>query len=123
MGYAVGKLRQKVMNGSVVAMEQHPPLGSSSRARWPYIDVTAAVCRKLRHDYPKEFVMPNKFEKGDVVVLKSGGPPMTVDDVPGTSTYSGVTTEYFCKWFKGATADSGYYGEHLLEKYTPPAKK
>ncbi|WP_207079410.1 DUF2158 domain-containing protein [Novosphingobium sp. KA1] len=27
--------------------------------------------------------MANKFNHGDVVVMKSGGPPMTVDKVPG----------------------------------------
>jgi hypothetical protein len=29
--------------------------------------------------------MANAFQLGDVVVLKSGGPPMTVDAVPGTA--------------------------------------
>jgi uncharacterized protein YodC (DUF2158 family) len=64
--------------------------------------------------------MANAFEKGDVVVLKSGGPPMTVDKVPGETGWS--SNGYYCRWFKGATADSGTYAEHLLKEYVPPAK-
>ena len=69
--------------------------------------------------------MTNKFKRGDVVVMKSGGPPMTVDKVPGdlVSSYSGDTyKEYHCEWFKGATAQQGLFGEHLLEAYVPPKK-
>jgi uncharacterized protein YodC (DUF2158 family) len=71
----------------------------------------------------REGQMANAFGKGDVVVLKSGGPPMTVDEVPGVRKYQKGDDEYLCKWFKGATADQGSYGEHLLQKYVPPAKK
>ena len=70
--------------------------------------------------------LANKFNKGDVVVMKSGGPPMTVDKVPGDvlSKYSGTYYEvYRCEWLKGATSQSDTFGEHLLEAYTPPAKK
>lgn len=67
--------------------------------------------------------MANAFQKGDVVVLKSGGPPMTVDKVPGEPTPSGNRTEYLCEWFKGAVAARGSYGEHLIKIYEPPAKK
>lgn len=68
--------------------------------------------------------MANKFEHGDVVVMKSGGPPMTVDKVPGDprGSYDYVYEEYRCEWFKGATAQNGTFGEHLLEKYEPPKK-
>ena len=67
--------------------------------------------------------MPNAFQKGDVVVLKSGGPPMTVDEVPGGETYMGSPRKnYLLRWFKGATADSGVYDEHVLMKYLPPKK-
>lgn len=64
--------------------------------------------------------MANKFKHGDVVVMKSGGPPMTVDKVPGEMQYH--DDEYRCEWFKGATAQFGNFGEHLLEKYEPPKK-
>jgi len=67
--------------------------------------------------------MANKFKHGDVVVMKSGGPPMTIDKVPGDRGYGGGTlNEYHCEWFKGATAQRGAFGEHLLEKYEPPKK-
>lgn len=69
--------------------------------------------------------MANKFKHGDIVVMKSGGPPMTVDKVPGDplSSYGSETyKEYHCEWFKGATAQHGNFGEHLLEAYVPPKK-
>lgn len=69
--------------------------------------------------------LANKFKNGDVVVMKSGGPPMTVDKVPGDPTYSGSSykcDEYHCEWFKGATAQNGKFAEHLLEAYVPPKK-
>jgi uncharacterized protein YodC (DUF2158 family) len=66
----------------------------------------------------------NLFKHGDIVVLKSGGPPMTVDRVPGQNIGYGSPQEgYRCEWFKGATAAHGTYGEHLLEKYVPPSTK
>lgn len=70
-------------------------------------------------------MMGNKFEHGDIVVMKSGGPPMTVDKVPGDVRYelSGEKyDEYRCEWFKGATAQNGTFGEHLLKEYVPPKK-
>lgn len=67
--------------------------------------------------------MANKFNHGDIVVMKSGGPPMTVDKVPGDpQSFGGPLTEYHCEWFKGATAQRGSFGEHLLEAYVPPKK-
>ena len=68
--------------------------------------------------------MANKFKHGDIVVMKSGGPPMTVNKVPGDGRDygSGKYEEYHCEWFKGATAQKGMFGEHLLEKYEPPKK-
>lgn len=70
--------------------------------------------------------MATKFEKGDVVVLKSGGPPMTVDQVIGEQSSDfpfDTRKDYRCEWFKGATANHGSYGEHLLQVFVPPAKK
>lgn len=68
--------------------------------------------------------MANKFKHGDIVVMKSGGPPMTVDKVPGDTRDYGVDPikEYHCEWFKGATAQRGNFAEHLLDKYVPPKK-
>lgn len=62
--------------------------------------------------------MAHKFAEGEVVVLKSGGPPMTVDEVPDATRKT-----YLTRWFKGASAERGGFGEHLLTKYVPPAKK
>jgi uncharacterized protein YodC (DUF2158 family) len=66
--------------------------------------------------------MANAFNRGDVVVLKSGGPPMTVDKVPDDQQHGGPRTTYQCEWFKGATSQRGNFGEHLLQKYVPPKK-
>ncbi|RYE51671.1 MAG: DUF2158 domain-containing protein [Hyphomicrobiales bacterium] len=69
--------------------------------------------------------MANKFNKGDTVVLKSGGPPMTIDQAIAEKDkdfpYEKLT-DYRCIWFKGATADHGYYGDHAIEAYVPPKK-
>lgn len=65
--------------------------------------------------------MANKFQQGDVVVLKSGGPPMTVDTIsPARGDLPSY--EYACRWFKGATAARGSYTEHLLDRYVAPKK-
>jgi uncharacterized protein YodC (DUF2158 family) len=65
------------------------------------------------------------FKRGDIVVMKSGGPPMTVDKVPGDMAHEYATKplqEYHCEWFKGASAQQGEFAEHLLEKYEPPKR-
>jgi uncharacterized protein YodC (DUF2158 family) len=67
--------------------------------------------------------MANAFKAGDMVQLKSGGPPMTVDGVPGDrkSTYSpDKRDDYLCIWFKGASREQGPFAEYLLPTYTPP---
>jgi len=69
--------------------------------------------------------MTNKFEKGDLVVLKSGGPPMMVNEVPGENAENyphKPRKNYRCVWFKGATGQHGDFNEHLLEEYVAPAK-
>ena len=54
--------------------------------------------------------MVKVFKKGDVVVLKSGGPPMVVGNVPGEKMSSGrVYIAYGCKWFKGTTRQLGWW--------------
>ncbi|TPG12046.1 YodC family protein [Sphingomonas oligophenolica] len=67
--------------------------------------------------------MASKFKKGDVVQVVSGGPPMTIDAVPGgKGHYQQKPDEYWCRWFKGASPDHGSFGEHMLIAYAPPAK-
>ncbi|MES2271781.1 MAG: DUF2158 domain-containing protein [Pseudomonadota bacterium] len=63
--------------------------------------------------------MANKFAPGDVVVLKSGGPPMVVDACPDPNGRE----KYACVWQKGATHMQHAYGEHVLESFIPPVKK
>lgn len=60
-----------------------------------------------------------KFNKGDLVVLKSGGPSMTVEKEiisPSTSFFNG---SYRCQWFAGKKLDSGIFPEESLDKFTP----
>ena len=65
----------------------------------------------------------NAFNKGDVVVLQSGGMPMTVERCPGDPRpNNGFKTsvpmsEYLCVWHRGAQPLSGAYPEHVLERY------
>jgi len=67
--------------------------------------------------------MTNKFQVGDLVQLKSGGPGMTVRHVPGkqSANYGHEKDQYLCEWFKGATRDKGNFEEHVLQAFTPPS--
>jgi len=53
-----------------------------------------------------------KVEEGDVVVLKSGGPPMTV---VGFKSGSG---RFSCQWFEGIKLQSGEFKEVALRHST-----
>lgn len=61
--------------------------------------------------------MENEFKDGDIVVLKSGGPNMTVEVA---STY--MTGHVFCSWFdaKGQVHEKQFQPEAL--KLAEPAK-
>lgn len=48
---------------------------------------------------------------GDIVRLKSGGPDMTVRDVPDHGEIY-----YDCQWFAGKKLESGRFPEGSLEK-------
>jgi uncharacterized protein YodC (DUF2158 family) len=51
-----------------------------------------------------------KFDDGDVVVLKSGGPEMTVRrPLPGTISYE-------CEWFQDGIHKTAYFNKHTLKK-------
>jgi uncharacterized protein YodC (DUF2158 family) len=56
-----------------------------------------------------------KFKPGDLVVLKSGGPVMTVDSVDHLAGL-GVG----CVWFAGAKRETAYFKEEAIEP--APAK-
>lgn len=65
-----------------------------------------------------------EFSYGDLVQLKSGGPPMTVEGLPGERIHARhAPGNYWCTWFKGATRDSGGFPEHIIQAYVPPSKK
>ena len=64
-----------------------------------------------------------EFSHGDLVQMRSGGPPMTIEAVPGENAdYRQKNLEYWCTWFKGATRDSDGFPEHVLQLYTLPSK-
>lgn len=56
-----------------------------------------------------------KFNVGDTVQLKSGGPAMTVEEVPPDGR-----EKYACIWFKGASKERGVFVEETLKKYEQP---
>jgi uncharacterized protein YodC (DUF2158 family) len=60
----------------------------------------------------------NSFDPGDVVCLKSGGPPMTVQgfDEAGAAV---------CRWFEGKVMNTGTFVKDSLEKVppTPPTSR
>ncbi|URK88597.1 DUF2158 domain-containing protein [Rhizobium sp. RCAM05350] len=60
--------------------------------------------------------MGTVFKVGDLVQLKSGGPPMTVQE------WHGAMSKYQCVWFKGASHENGYFTEGSLHLYVAPAK-
>jgi uncharacterized protein YodC (DUF2158 family) len=59
--------------------------------------------------------MATEFKKGDVVVLRSGGPPLTVTSVYTTRNWPWSEPQAWvqCEWFDG--------GEHDYESFVPEA--
>lgn len=55
----------------------------------------------------------NKFELGDIVKLKSGGPDMTVKEVH-TKMNDEFSGSYRCQWFAGKKLDMGIFPEESL---------
>lgn len=51
-----------------------------------------------------------KFETGDLVKLKSGGPIMTVQSQASTSG-----TTFYCQWFAGKKLERGVFPGDSLE--------
>jgi len=52
---------------------------------------------------------------GDVVKVKSGGPPMTVQNI-GDYTPTGPSNGAMCVWFDGKTNKSHVFAVEVLEK-------
>jgi uncharacterized protein YodC (DUF2158 family) len=57
-----------------------------------------------------------KFEPGDTVRLKSGGPKMTIDSVSTGNAWGGDVDVpvYTCSWFRGATRNQEKFKESSL---------
>ena len=55
-----------------------------------------------------------KFQEGDTVRLKSGGPPMTVDAI--ITSKKGGSTVVRCKWFEADGVKEDVFSENALEK-------
>lgn len=66
--------------------------------------------------------MSGRFHVGDLVQLKSGGPSMTVEEIPDEERKYNHPDKYHCVWFKGASMESGYFADHTLQPYVPPKK-
>lgn len=63
--------------------------------------------------------MPNKFKKGDAVVLKKGSDLMTIKGYAIKQTPQGITLaddKYICSWMKKGKFKKGIFGEDELEK-------
>ena len=58
--------------------------------------------------------MPAKFTIGDIVVLKSGGPDMTICSVPERGA-----SHYGCQWFSGKKLEHGYFQAESLKVARP----
>jgi uncharacterized protein YodC (DUF2158 family) len=56
------------------------------------------------------------FAPGDVVQLKSGGPPMTVNRKHASSD------ELICNWFDGKKHIERTFNAALLARYVPPRR-
>ena len=63
-----------------------------------------------------------KFEIGEIVKLKSGGPNMTVTGVDnGIEGISGATVE--CSWFGGRKLERGRFPPRAIEHSKPETAK
>jgi uncharacterized protein YodC (DUF2158 family) len=58
--------------------------------------------------------MAQKFKPGDIVALKSGGPPMTVTEEL-SSHLTGRPTNYQCQWFAGKKLEAGIFPADALD--------
>ncbi|WP_375577128.1 YodC family protein [Paracidovorax oryzae] len=59
------------------------------------------------------------FRKGDVVILKSGGPEMTVIDIADYSPQYSETAAK-CQWFDGKTFQDAVFDQEVLKPAPKP---
>ncbi len=64
---------------------------------------------------------PKRFDVGDLVVLKSGGPVMTIRDIAKTGI--GTIFGYSCQWFAGKKLESGSFPFESVEAAPKQAGK
>jgi uncharacterized protein YodC (DUF2158 family) len=57
------------------------------------------------------------FKPGDLVVLKSGGPVMTVDSIDQLADYGNIA----CVWFAGAKRETASFRKESIEPAPPKA--
>lgn len=58
-----------------------------------------------------------KFNVGDIVILKSGGPKMTVDQYYSEPLGGELTSQVLCKWFDNKdNIQQDWFEEGALEK-------
>ena len=66
--------------------------------------------------YPYE--LENKFEVGQIVKLKSGGPDMTIQSLCKNIRTEAFSGNYTCQWFAGKKLENGIFPEQSLELVT-----
>lgn len=59
---------------------------------------------------------PTEHRIGDVVILKSGGPPMTVHNI-GDYPNQGLNPAVLCVWFDNAKRVEDVFHPNTLERY------
>lgn len=77
-----------------------------------------AESRKL----PKYMAAKNRFKAGDLVILKSGGPVMTVLG-EHRNTRTETLIGYYCQWFAGKKLEKGEFAEASLEPTSKESKQ
>jgi uncharacterized protein YodC (DUF2158 family) len=61
--------------------------------------------------------MAQNFKKGDVVILKSGGPLMTIHNL-GQYTMAGVENGALCIWFDGPKRQEAVFDVEAIQHYS-----
>ena len=59
--------------------------------------------------------MEKKFKKGDIVILQSGGPKMTVDSYAWHGNYES-NDQVICVWFDGNNRKESKFNQESLKK-------
>ena len=59
----------------------------------------------------------SEFKKGDTVMLKSGGPIMTIEHLGNYSYSGGPEDGAKCVWFEGAKPQDKVFDSAVLMKY------